>query len=304
MRNIFKRKAKVVEPTLVKLVRYSKGAWLKCNPGSNMQEWRDTQLPCSLSQYIIGNLSAIAKGGQVNIDKVDSVQIVTLDEEYFKYLEDSNRKDTPEVRGTYFIENKKAEELLKKNGLDKDLCLMALGMGCVLEKGKRVLSLSKESIEFLGKCLSEVYDKVWFPGYLMTADGINEAYDQLLDMGDTYLESGQKVVLGKCKEVPVDEVDMPTVFFLFIPFVVNGPVTMANVSIPEMTAALEKLQEHSFDFKENGAEAMLEKDFDSSCVNMYPFALFEDQIPQFISEAIRNMVKKHGNNVVMGERCE
>ena len=98
----------------INVTRYTFDSWMKCYPKSNYDEWYEATQPDNLMDFYYNAAEKL----NLDIDK-DVINIVTLDDEYFKWL--NGRKNTSETRTRYAtsVDLKNSTKMLKKNNLDK-----------------------------------------------------------------------------------------------------------------------------------------------------------------------------------------
>ena len=105
---------------IIPCTRYTYDAWMKTNPQSNMEEWKNVTHPENISYFIMDMKDHYGSANKIKKKDLKKLKlkIVTIDDEYYKWLKD--RKDCPNSVLTYIneISEAKALDLLRKNGLD------------------------------------------------------------------------------------------------------------------------------------------------------------------------------------------
>lgn len=268
----------------LKVGRFAFNTWMKCNPDSNIHEWEESQKPYSLTLYIMSILNKICFNRNITIEDLDAVQIVTLDENYTQFLKENNLADSVDVRSQYFLTEDEANDILRKNKLDKDLQVMVIGVVVSSREEKDVLAISKETKDYIQDCLSKLYGEVWFPGYLMTAEDVENESERLISMADQYFEKKQKITLSKYEDITVEGCDGTTIpmDFTFIPFVVNGPNRNAFFSMKEFEKNLYEMHKQVTCEEKTEIEKMLRKDFSMRNTMIFSHPLFPDQTVELI----------------------
>lgn len=286
-----KRKRKVLRPTGLRMTRLTFEAWMKCYPDSNKEEWEMVTQPHCLSDFVMDGIEQMGYNPDLCVDDVEKVKIVPIDDEYFKWLEETGTENTTERRAEYDMPDDKAEELLKKYHLNRDNHLMAF-VSAVFSENEYKMSLSDETQSVIRNCLNRVYgaENVWFPGYIMDIDNFEEKFDKLMDMGSEYFESRRVIRLDSCKDGMMEEKDLT---FVIIPFMVKGTCSASVVDINKFFDSdimRDFPEEHTFDFLGSGINEMLAKDLCVDGVNTMPNAINYNELEDFIDEIENSFV--------------
>ena len=223
---------------LISICRYSFDAWMECFPDSDEEEWIARTVPLNTYEFLY-NFLEVNKGYDFfNLEDFENFKIVTIDDEYFKWLNDNNLKNTSENRNKYAnsIDEENALRLLEKNELNYIYTSIAMPV-CIYSpsiiKKNLSLKLTDKIIKDLNNYLNEVFEDcdIFLPGYIVRPDELFDNVDVLYELADNYFISKKwehkdwniQKLSGRTNLVP-----------LMIPFLLRGKVNSAIISKDEL----------------------------------------------------------------------
>lgn len=112
------KKARRKAPETATVARYTESAWKRTRPESNRDEWEAATVPRSFERFLETAEAYVAK--ESGAARPSRLRIVTIDEEYFGWLEARGAEDGVETRAEYSmsVSDEDAARLAAKNGLD------------------------------------------------------------------------------------------------------------------------------------------------------------------------------------------
>ena len=183
---------------------YTKDAWFKCYPDSNEEEWIQTTQPNNLKLYLCTIYTQIEKLVEKNPDL--SYRIITIDDEYFEYLNAHNIENTSQNRIEY-IKQVTDEDALRLYIKHKDefMSYKVAGMPITLYSKELYptdkainTELPEELRKKIERYLEQFYGEknVYVPQYLLKPSTILTDYERFYSLADDYLENNRKIKLG------------------------------------------------------------------------------------------------------------
>lgn len=289
---------KKTKPQYITVGRYSEEVWKKLIPGVEEEDWEDIQAPHSISDYIFNFLDRLEDSENIDTSEVQAVTMVTYDEEYLKYLEDTRQEDSEQARLAYMPSDEELERLLVKNHFNRDYHFMALAASVFYTKPASIseVSLSEATKAKIHEYLNNVFgeDNVWFPGYILNCDSLDKDFRRILHIGTEYFDNGSRIrLMSHEKElISATEEDTLTVEFLFLPFMVKGSLHSAKVDLCALMEERNRYDfpdEHVIDFLGAGIEKMTQKDFQADLVSFFTSPIFADEAAEFVSFSIESL---------------
>lgn len=275
--------------------RYTKEAWLRCYPESNENEWEEVQQPYSVSDFLKKQFEILEYKGFCT-DHIEEIHIITLDEEYFDWLEKEGLENTEDSRKLYRVPEKDSDRLMRKHRMDRDYKVMFLPVSTFLKGNVKEYVLSQNTAGKIREYLRNVYGKgnVWFPGYVLNCQNLLFDISKFQRIGVTCMEEKKKISLGEYESAEVknaasenwDETFInPTLTLL--PFLVKGTFDRSVIRLNEKEEEAVEAdfpEDHDFDFEGFGVEKMLRKDFHAHDVYAYNNCVSVFEIEDLINE--------------------
>lgn len=261
-----KKNKYILPPSHMNVTRYPEDVWMKEYPESNHNEWYDRTLPWNIYDFLSNILIDCDENG---ID-ANGVTMVTLDEDYYKYIKENNLENNQKTRCDYAKDNPYTKQQLfekaKEKGLDKAYSLCSILIAKIFPYNipkSTSYKLSEEHVEYLTKYLEKVYGNgnVYVYGNLMKPEKIVEDEDKIISNGNLYFEKGIRFEMKEYRKQYYEKDEQLT--FLCIPFLIKSPVEKIDFTKEEFDKIFEdfkytpdlliKLSQE--DFKEFGIKA-------------------------------------------------
>lgn len=284
----------------LKIGRFTYDTWMKCNPDSNIHEWEESQKPYSLSLFVMSVIEKVCSKGSVHLEDLDTIQIVVLDENYIRFLEENKLMNSADTRALYLLDDDEANDILRKNKMDRDLQVMVIGVFVSSREKVEVIEISKETRDYIRDCLSDIYGEVWLPGYLMTAEDVENESERLMMMAAQHFENNREITISKYKELTLEGCDGTTlpIDFAFMPFVVKGTNQKACFSMEEFTKNLYEMHKKVGNEEKLKIENMLKHDFFMRNSMIFSYPVFPDQTTDLIKSYCKVLI----STGLLGER--
>lgn len=269
-----KKNKKHMAPKEVLLARFTYDTWKQLFPDKTLDEWKETQCPACMSDFILMALSDMGYRGFC-VDNVCKTTVVVLDEEYLEWLKKNEKADSEKVRREYgaSLSEYDLNRLLEKNDMNKEYYLIGFPVALLTDpekEGEKKISFPKEAYqvirEHLGRVLRD-FD-VWMPNYLLTPDDFLEGETQLMNMAEAEMDDKTKVTLMKfampLKMQPGD------ISLGIIPVVLYARIGQAALPVGYLMAALFEAQDHDYDFLGAGVADLIQEENPGVQVEFYP----------------------------------
>ena len=101
---------------MLKTTRYTKEAWEKIFPKKSLVKWKRTTNPGNIREFVESYIELLLSNKH-KLDGTEKISVVTIDEEYFNWLEDNDKQDSEKAREeyAYSINDDEAFHLLCKH---------------------------------------------------------------------------------------------------------------------------------------------------------------------------------------------
>lgn len=181
------------------ITRYTFDAWKRCFPQSNYNEWYAQTYPDNLLNFLRNAAISIGKN-YAAIEKT-KFMVVTINEEYFRWIQENKLEDTVESRTAYASQITEADavRLLLEEKLNVNYEIMFLYAAVMLENDHSTnFMLSDEIIAKLKIYLESIYksQEIFIPGYILKTDTAVKNSEKLLNLAKAFFDEHQKVRLG------------------------------------------------------------------------------------------------------------
>lgn len=232
---------------------YTREAWFRCFPDSTESQWCARGNDDAVDLAVLQNIQYLNSQGVCDINKLKEFRIITVDDEYFSWLEEKGLQDGDEERTRYIsqVDDEAAERLWKKNGMGKIYtccCLVCTLLGVDLTKNTTThFHLSLEEQESLRSHLEKVFGqgKVWISRqFLHPSDFIHEQQEFWqegriwLKEGHSFSRKGFDEQQNKNPEINVLNLCLPVVVSSQYNYRINPRAVLASttqaVAFPEL----------------------------------------------------------------------
>lgn len=223
-------------PKQLNACRYTFNAWKKTFPQSTEEDWATAMVPDHILDYI-AKVFQISQQSGVSLEKIERIKIVTLNDEFFAWLEEHHLKNTEENRSKYakMIDNETATKLMKESGMDYTIESFALpilipdliGTGDVTN-----FRMSPAVNQYLMDFLYNVYHtEIYVAPYYMTGDAIYDNFDSIANLAKQYFNEHIHLSYEKFVYQHYDE--SFNLGILYIPFFVKNTFDSALMKTGE-----------------------------------------------------------------------
>ena len=217
--------------------RYQYNIWQKIFPMLNEAFWENAMQPNSYHKFINGTIN-IANLSNEKYKNYSKLKIVTIDEDYFKFLNENNLNDSASNRYNYAtnLPDKIVEAKFKKNNWGKDYTLLSLDLTIFTNNRKdQTISLTKEEILKLKSQIKKIYKgaNVFVPGYILDDNLYKSLNSYILKLSKEYF-SGRRIQINKKLTKYEYRKTKNGYIHLIIPFVINYNYKSATINLSEL----------------------------------------------------------------------
>ena len=235
---------KKIQPGRVfNITRYTLKSWMKIYPSSDENNWAAVNYPENIYHFLDNAVNVIETEMELNPD--DLIRVVTIYDDYFKYLKENNLVDSQEVRTQYasiypFTDNDLLKKA-KKSDMMRAYTLLTIPVIYFSEKNNNKSTnylLTQEQKEKLTIYLEKIHGKgnVYVYGNFIGIDHIINDEEKIIANGNLHFEKGIDFELFDYKKQRY--ASSINLAFLGMPFLVKVPVNKCVFKMSELTDIL------------------------------------------------------------------
>ena len=217
----------------IDFVRYSFEAWKMLNGNCTFNEYE--KMWWSKDNFIFGIKYLIEN----KLDLASDFRIISLDEEYIKFLkEDELENNTSSiVKYCENLTNADAYRLLKKNKWDTEYIVFGLPVYVFASEEKTNYFLNDDLKSDFKKYLCNFFDEkdIYLPGYILTQEDFVIREADLSDIAEPFFEQNINVKLARLEEQIHDETLVENgIEPLMIPFCIKRTYDSAVLNVKKL----------------------------------------------------------------------
>lgn len=226
----------------ISICRYTWETWKRCHGDhhSSYRKWEKQNLPNDLFTFIHSIIEELISQKLIIQDDTN-LKVVTIDEEYFAWLEQNKKDNKIESQQEYAkqVSPEEAFRLLKKNQMETSYSLVSLPVAAFYENGIKEETSYKLSFNLKQNLLNyfeQIFGKgtVYLPGYVVSGEELYNNQAMFLGMAQSYFEEDMNVQLGKWDTQLHEACSCPLFELYFIPFAVKNVADKAHYTIAEL----------------------------------------------------------------------